>query len=89
MKSAYELAMERLEAQNGPSKKLTDAQKAEIAEIDTRFDAKIAELKLDREPNIPAAAPDEQGTLRVALAEEIAALETDRRKAKDAVWDAG
>ena len=42
MKSAYELAMERLE-KKAPTKKLTDKQKAEIAEINSLYGSKIAE----------------------------------------------
>ena len=42
MKSAYELAMERLEKDGTPPLMLSDAQKKEIADIDTRFKAKIA-----------------------------------------------
>ena len=42
MKSAYELAMERLQKQQ-PSIVLTDEQKKELAEIDATFKAKIAE----------------------------------------------
>jgi hypothetical protein len=45
MKSSYELAMERLNKQ-GPSVKLTDAQKKELAELDTRYAAKIAEREI-------------------------------------------
>ncbi len=45
MKSAYELAMERLE-KAAPSQKLTDAQKAEIAEIETVATARTAEKEL-------------------------------------------
>ncbi len=45
MKSAYELAMERLEQQS-PTAKLTDAQKAELAEIDALFKAKTAEREV-------------------------------------------
>ncbi len=45
MKSAYELAMERLE-KSAPTVSLTDAQKAEIAEIDSTFKARIAEKEL-------------------------------------------
>lgn len=45
MKSAYELAMERLEKQS-PTSRLTDAQKAEIAEIDSTYRAKAAEKEL-------------------------------------------
>jgi hypothetical protein len=42
MKSAYELAMERLE-KKAPTKKLTDNQKAQIAEINSLYGSKIAE----------------------------------------------
>ena len=45
MKSAYELAMERLQ-KGAPSVTLTAEQKAEIAEIDSSFKAKIAERKI-------------------------------------------
>ena len=45
MKSAYELAMERLEKQ-APSRTLTTAQKAEIAELEAAAKAKIAEQEL-------------------------------------------
>ena len=45
MKSAYELAMERLEKQV-PSIQLTEAQKAEIAEIESSCKARIAEKEL-------------------------------------------
>ena len=42
MKSAYELAMERLE-KNAPSKKLTEHQKERIQEINSLYGSKIAE----------------------------------------------
>src|SRR5271170_689542 len=42
MKSAYELAMERLE-KKAPTKKLTDKQKTRIAEINSLYGSKIAE----------------------------------------------
>ena len=45
MKSAYELAMERLE-KAAPTQKLTDAQKAEIADIEIRAKARTAEKEL-------------------------------------------
>ena len=45
MKSAYELAMERLE-KKAPSVALTGEQKAQIAEIDSTFKARIAEREL-------------------------------------------
>jgi hypothetical protein len=42
MKSAYELAMERLE-QSAPTKKLTEHQKQRIAELNSYYGSKIAE----------------------------------------------
>jgi hypothetical protein len=45
MKSAYELAMERL-AKDQPIVTLTDDQKKELAEIDSQFKARIAEKEL-------------------------------------------
>src|SRR5215469_11759516 len=42
MKSAYELAMERLQ-KTSPSASLTDKQKQELAELDSKYQAKIAE----------------------------------------------
>jgi hypothetical protein len=45
MKSAYELAMERLNKAN-PSVKLTDEQRKELAELDSVYAAKIAEREI-------------------------------------------
>jgi hypothetical protein len=45
MKSAYELAMERLNKQ-GPQVKLTNEQKKELAELDSRYAAKVAEREI-------------------------------------------
>jgi len=45
MKSAYELAMERL-AKGQPINTLTDDQKKQLAEIDSQFKARIAEKEL-------------------------------------------
>lgn len=45
MKTAYELAMERL-SKSSPATVLTAAQKAEIAELESKTAAKIAEREL-------------------------------------------
>jgi hypothetical protein len=45
MKTAYELAMERL-AKAEPTVKLTDEQKKEIAELESKCAAKIAEREI-------------------------------------------
>jgi hypothetical protein len=45
MKSAYELAMERLN-KSAPAVKLTDAQKKELAELDSLYASKIAQREI-------------------------------------------
>lgn len=45
MKSAYELAMERLN-KTAPQVKLTEEQKQALAELDSRYSAKIAEREI-------------------------------------------
>jgi hypothetical protein len=45
MKSAFELAMERLN-KDSPTVKLTEAQKKQMAELDSKYAAKIAEREI-------------------------------------------
>ena len=45
MKSAYELAMERLN-KNAPTVKLSEGQKKEIAELDSVYASKIAQREI-------------------------------------------
>ena len=45
MKSAYELAMERLN-KSAPTVKLTDVQKKKIAELDSLYGSKIAQREI-------------------------------------------
>ena len=45
MKSSYELAMERLN-KNSPAAKLTAAQKQQLAELDSKYTARIAEREI-------------------------------------------
>ncbi|MCB1094881.1 MAG: hypothetical protein KDN22_04810 [Verrucomicrobiae bacterium] len=46
MKSAYELAMERLEKNNPSEKAISDADKARLAEIEALYRSKIAEREV-------------------------------------------
>ena len=57
MKSAYELAMERLEKKS-PTVTLTEKQKTEIAEIEATFRAKIAEREVFLQDQIAKARFD-------------------------------
>ena len=89
MKSAYELAMERLEKASGPTKKLTDAQKARIAELEKIYAAKIAELKLSYDARFrTAASAEEFDQLQAELAAKTVALDQEREKEKEAIWNA-
>jgi hypothetical protein len=55
MKSAYELAMERLNKQ-GPQSKVTEEQRKELAELDSRYAAKIAEREIFLKGELAKAA---------------------------------
>jgi len=86
MKSAYELAMERLE-KKAPSLALTDAQKAQIAEIDSTFKARIAEreLFLKGEINKAQAAGnlEEAESLQKQLSIDLRRLQEDAEAKKE------
>lgn len=86
MKSAFELAMSRLEKQE-PTQKLSDKKRALLAEIDSEINAKIAEKKVFLEGEIAKAAGDAlaQDELRRQLASEIARLEEKREDKKEKV----
>jgi hypothetical protein len=80
MKSAYELAMERL-AKDQPSVTLTGAQKKQLAEIDSTFKARIAEKELFLKGEIQRAQSagkfEEVESLEKQLASDIKRLQED------------
>ena len=86
MKSAYELAMERLE-KGSPSISLSTDQKKEIAEIDSVYRAKIAEKELFLKDQIRKAQVgdkfDEAELLEKQLAAEIRRLQEDCEAKKE------
>ncbi len=86
MKSAFELAMSRLE-KTEPLRKLSDDQKKRIAEVDADIHAKIAERKVFLEGEIAKADGDKLGQdeLRRQLALEIARLEEKREDRKEKI----
>ena len=88
MKSAYELAMERLEKQS-PTAKVTDAQKREIAEIDSAFKARIAEKELFLADEIrkarAAGQADQVEQLERQLSSEVRRLNEDCEAKKNKV----
>jgi hypothetical protein len=86
MKSAYELAMERLE-KSAPTIALTTEQKQQIAEIDSTYKARIAEKELFLKDQIRDArrggSTDEAESLEKQLAAEIRRLQEDREAKKE------
>jgi len=87
MKSAYELAMSRLE-KSAPSVSLSEDQKLAIAEIDSEINAKIAEKKIFLEGELAKADPAEQEQIRRQLASELVRLEEKRERDKEKVRSA-
>jgi hypothetical protein len=86
MKSAYELAMERLEKAS-PSLALTEDQKKELAEIDSTYRAKIAEQELFLKEQIRNAQAtgkvEEVESLEKQLASEVRRLQEDCESTKE------
>jgi hypothetical protein len=86
MKSAYELAMERLE-KTAPAAKLTAAQKKELAELDSRYAAKIAGREIALNGEIAGAADDveREESLREQLVSERRKLQAELEEKKEQV----
>jgi hypothetical protein len=86
MKSAYELAMERLE-KKAPSVALTDQQKQQVAEIDSTFKARIAERELFLKDQISKALTagnaEEAESLQKQLSIDIRRLQDDAEAKKE------
>lgn len=88
MKSAYELAMERLQKQ-APTVKLSNAQKAELAELESQYAAKVAQREIGLKDEITKAASlgnaEEADALRAQLAQEKAKLQAELEEKKEHV----
>ena len=86
MKSAYELAMERL-SKTAPTVKLTAEQKQQIAELESRYAAKIAEREIALQGEIAKAAGDveKEESLREQLLTERKKLQTELEEKKEEV----
>ncbi len=86
MKSAYELAMERLEKAS-PSLSLTEDQKKELAEVDSVYRAKIAEKELFLRNQIQKAQKagkfEEVEPLEKQLGSEIQRLQEECEATKE------
>ena len=88
MKSAYELAMERLE-KAAPTQKLTEAQKTAIAEIDSVARAKIAErevfLRGEIKKSQAAGKLEEVAELEGQLARDLRRISQEAEEKKEKI----
>ena len=88
MKSAYELAMERLN-KTSPTVQLTDAQKRRIADLDSQCQAKVAEREIGLKAEIARVAQSGDGEavekLEQQLFNERKAIQAGFEEKKDAV----
>ncbi len=83
MKSAYELAMERMGAS---LKEYTDEQKEQMAEVDRKYDALVAEAKMNARRRAMEAAESQPGTSpEEDLAVELASIEERRERDKQKI----
>jgi len=86
MKSAYELAIERLQKAS-PSLSLSDKQKEELAELDSKYRAKIAEKELFLKDQIRKAQAkgkvDDINSLQKQLVSEVRRLQEECEAKKE------
>lgn len=88
MKSAYELAMERLN-KSQPTVKLTDEKKKELAELDSKYAAKIAEREIFLKGELQKAAEkgnyEEYQQFEQQLVRDRKALQSELEEKKEKV----
>ena len=86
MKSAYEIAMERLN-NNAPVTKLTTQQKKALAELDSRYAARVAEREIALNGEIARAADDvdKEESLRAQLVNERRKIQAELEEKKESV----
>ena len=82
LKSALDLALERVAQRDGTMASLTDAQKAALAEIDSKTRAKLAELEILGNDRLAKAASDPDQIEKIK-AEQRTAMEKIRSRAEE------
>jgi hypothetical protein len=86
MKSAYELAMERL-SKTAPTVKLSAEKKKQLAELDSKYAAKIAEREIFLKDNLTAARAkgdyEAMAQLEKQLSSERKSLHAELEEKKD------
>jgi hypothetical protein len=89
MKSAYELAMERLSKSEPTSAPLTAEQKGRLAEIDRVYRGKLAEREIFLKKQLDEALADQKledaEKIKQQLANERARIEEEREAEKNVI----
>jgi hypothetical protein len=92
MKSAYELAMERLN-KTAPTAKVTEKQKKELAEVDSKYAAKLAERELLLKDEMTKAVEkgdyEAVGQLEKQLVSDRKSIEAEKEEKKEKVRQGG
>lgn len=93
MKSAYELAMERLQESDPDKQPVTDEMRKALAAVDEKFDAKVAERKVFLTQTLATATANqdlqEVELIQKQISNEKARIEEERETAKDKIRNAG
>jgi hypothetical protein len=83
MKSAYELAMERL---GGASTELSDEQKAAIADLDAKLKARVAETEIMFDQQIAVeSSPARAGLIQLTRQQQIAKFKEEAEVNKEQI----
>ena len=92
MKTAYELAMERL-SKGSPTVKVTEEQKRQIADLESQCSAKIAERELCLQAEIAKAVDkgdaEAVGQLEKQLVSDRKSLRAEFEEKKEKIRNAG
>ena len=92
MKTAYELAMERL-SKGSPTVKVTEEQKRQIADLESQCSAKIAERELFLQAEIAKAVDkgdaEAVGQLEKQLVSDRKSLRAEFEEKKEKIRNAG
>ena len=82
MKSAYELAMERL---GGTMQQLSDEQKEKLAAVDREFEAKLAQAKFAAQDRLKRAQADPEKIRQIQedLEVELRSIQVQKENRKE------
>ena len=89
MKTSYELAMERLK-KTAPTVKLTAQQKKEIAELESKYAARIAEREISIKDDLAKAMSRDDADAVVQLEKQLVSdrksLQAELEEKKARIW---